>query len=206
MRTFLLYGTHFLWGGLLGVGCFSCFRGYRRRALAGQKLHSGPLRELALHFFVLWLFGTGAMILWPGYHFETSGGLWGNLVVHNARESLVSNWNPVPFRMIASYLRAFSRGHYRYAVTFFLGNILVFVPLGLLLPLLFSGYPAGKVTGMGLGISLGCECLQFFLGRHCDVDDILLNTLGMSLGYALFLALRRLSPEFAKKFRCSEQT
>lgn len=200
-----LYGSHFLWGGLLGAGVFACFFGYRKRALAGQKLNSGALREWTLHFFVMWLFGTGAMILWPGYHFEESGGLWGNLVLHNARESAVSNLNMVPFRMIASYLRAYSKGHWRYATTFLLGNIAVFVPIGALIPLLFRGFPKGKTVALGVGISLGCECLQFFLGRHCDVDDVILNGFGTALGYGLFFVLHQTFPEFSEKFRCQKE-
>lgn len=200
-----MYAAHFLWGGLLGVGVFACFFRYRRRALAGQKLRSGSLREWTLHVFVLWLFGTGAMILWPGHHFQESGGLWGNLVLHNARESFVSNCNFVPMRMIVGYLRAFTRGHCWYTVTFLLGNVLVFVPIGLLIPLLFRGFSQGKTVLIGTGMSLGCECLQYFLGRHCDVDDVILNALGTALGYALSLAIRRFFPDFAEKFQCHEE-
>lgn len=67
----------------------------------------------------------------------------------------------------------------------FLGNVLIFVPMGLLLPgLLKVSY--GKALCYGLGTSLFIEAMQYFLSAGvADVDDVLLNMVGMVLG--LFL-------------------
>ena len=57
----------------------------------------------------------------------------------------------------------------------------------------------------GLSFSLGTECCQFFLGYHCDVDDILLNVMGVALGYGLCRLLKSLFPPFTEKFLCQNK-
>lgn len=196
------YLSHFFGIGIPAVLIFICFSPYRRRVLRAQKLYSSPLREIALHIFVLCLFGLAAMVLWPGYHFENSDGLWGNLVIHNARERWQDNLNLVPMRMMADYLRAFREGELFYAIVMLFGNLGTFLPLGFFPGLLFRGFGGKKTFLFGLAFSATVECCQFFLGRHCDVDDVFLNVLGVRLGYGLFLLLSRLLPRFCRHFRC----
>lgn len=70
-------------------------------------------------------------------------------------------------------------------------NLLLMMPLGYLLPQLFvlSGV---RTTLMGAGISLVLELIQLFtrLGMF-EVDDILCNILGTTLGYVLLLCMER---------------
>ncbi len=73
-----------------------------------------------------------------------------------------------------------------------LGNIGVFVPIGLL------GVPATgrrpwQVIAAAGALSVVIEILQHWLGRSSDVDDVILNTLGAAVGVALFVAARALS-------------
>jgi glycopeptide antibiotics resistance protein len=66
-----------------------------------------------------------------------------------------------------------------------LSNILLFVPFGFLLPLLWPRLNTPwRVIGLGALISLGIELAQVVMpGIHrADVNDVLLNTLGTSLG------------------------
>lgn len=73
------------------------------------------------------------------------------------------------------------------------GNLLWFVPLGLLVPRLWPQRRLGTVTALGLGLSLLVEACQYLLGTGVpDVDDLLLNTLGAMLGYGLHCLHRRL--------------
>ena len=72
------------------------------------------------------------------------------------------------------------------------GNIVGFIPLGILLPVLFRNYnSAKKVIATVFVVSLSFEIVQLFtvLGNF-DVDDLMLNTLGGSLGYLIFRAER----------------
>ena len=196
------YFSHFFGIGIPATLVFACFYPYRHRALKAQRLISSPLREGMLHLYVLCLFGLAAMVLWPGYHFEESGGLWGNLVIHNARESWNSNLNLIPLRMVADYIQAFREREWFYAIVMLFGNIGTFLPLGIFPALLFRNFGAKKTFLFGLCFSLGAECCQFFLGRHCDVDDVLLNVMGVMLGYGLCVLLKRYFPRFAEKCMC----
>ena len=66
-------------------------------------------------------------------------------------------------------------------------NILLFVPLGFLLPTVWNEYRSSKKTLItGLGISLIIEILQIFTFRLTDVDDLITNTVGTILGYYLY--------------------
>ncbi len=199
------YLSHFLIAGIPAAAVFGCFHRYRHQALSARKLHSGLLREAALYLYVVCLAGLAAMILWPGYHFEESPGLWGNLVIHNARETLTSNMNLLPLRMVGDYLRAFRERKFGYAIVMLWGNIGVFLPLGLFPALLFRSFGPMKTFFFGLAFSMTGEFLQFFLGRHCDVDDVLLNVTGVMLGYLLYVSVRKYLPRFAEKCRCQSE-
>ena len=77
-------------------------------------------------------------------------------------------------------------------------NIALFVPLGVLLPLLWKPFRKWYAAlGAGFGVSLLIELAQLFTGSGmCDVDDLFTNTLGAMLGWcaAMFvLALRQKS-------------
>lgn len=72
-------------------------------------------------------------------------------------------------------------------------NILLFLPLGFLLPLLSQVYHRLFPTlAAGFLCSLGIECCQLLNLRCSDVDDLLMNTLGALLGYGLWFILSRL--------------
>ena len=65
-------------------------------------------------------------------------------------------------------------------------NIILFVPLGFLLPAIWNEYRSLKKTFIiGLGLSLLIEILQIFTFRLTDVDDLITNTLGTVIGYFL---------------------
>ena len=72
------------------------------------------------------------------------------------------------------------------------GNILMFVPTGILLPVLYKRLDNFlKVAGTGFLISLAIEICQLpFADRTSDVDDLILNTLGVVSGYVLFIVVK----------------
>lgn len=80
-----------------------------------------------------------------------------------------------------------------YAIANLGGNLLMFAPLGFLLPLLWKRFrKLWKTALFAFGTSLLIECTQTFVGRGFDVDDLLLNTLGAVLGYGAYRLLARL--------------
>ena len=78
------------------------------------------------------------------------------------------------------------------------GNVIAFVPFGALLPVVLPSFRnIVRTTLAGLLFSSGVEVLQLVtkLGSF-DVDDILLNTAGVVLGYLLFEAYRRIRRQY----------
>lgn len=73
-------------------------------------------------------------------------------------------------------------------------NMVLFMPLGFLCPLISKRYQRVKNTLFtGFGLSLTIEIAQLFtLYRATDIDDLLTNTIGTLLGYLCFRLLHRL--------------
>ncbi len=109
---------------------------------------------------------------------------------------LRKHFNLIPFRTITLFLRCLTPPCrprlIRAAITNLLGNVLLFIPLGLLPPLLWSW--AGtlwKTLLLAAGTVTIVELLQMLLlVGACDVDDLILNVTGAAIGYGLY----RLSP------------
>lgn len=82
----------------------------------------------------------------------------------------------------------------------FLLNIVLFLPLGFLCPLISKYYRSVKhIFFIGCGLSLFIEIIQLFTQyRATDIDDLITNTIGALLGYLCFRILHRLVPA---KFR-----
>ena len=63
-------------------------------------------------------------------------------------------------------------------------NVVMFAPLGFLLPAYFDRYRHwGRTLLAGIATSLTVELIQLFTLRATDVDDLLMNTLGTLVGY-----------------------
>lgn len=105
--------------------------------------------------------------------------------------------NLEPFATIE---RALELGPRSLSFTLLLSNIAAFVPLGILLPMVFRNRWSLAVVvigavGLSAAIELGQLAISVWLGfayRSTDVDDVILNVLGAILGYVSFLALRPL--------------
>jgi glycopeptide antibiotics resistance protein len=77
-----------------------------------------------------------------------------------------------------------------------IGNILLFLPLGIFLPMVLGIKSFFKVLCIAAALSSGIELCQYILRnfrifRSVDVDDIILNTTGALLGLALYALFRR---------------
>ncbi len=83
-------------------------------------------------------------------------------------------------------VRDWQTGGWPFVVNF-VGNIVAFVPMGLIPPLLRKRPTAlWQAASFSLAISLLIETGQLVSGRRVpDVDDLILNTLGGTLGFLL---------------------
>lgn len=102
--------------------------------------------------------------------------------------------NFTPFKTIAYYLSG--QPNATAAVANIAGNILLFSPLGFLLPL-YRSRPtrASHVGAIAFGTSLLLELIQLLTGLGgFDVDDLILNVLGGLLGWLALAVIWRRSP------------
>ena len=109
-------------------------------------------------------------------------------------------WNFQPFLMLRE---AFNRFTPQLLLNIPM-NIAVFVPFGILLPLLFKKQEKWKWALLtGALTALGTELLQLLTARGvCDIDDVILDTLGTMLGWsATMLVLSFKNGEKAKSLR-----
>ncbi|WP_214628430.1 VanZ family protein [Paenibacillus agaridevorans] len=97
--------------------------------------------------------------------------------------------NLTPFQSILLYANGYQ--NYNFDTWFFnlFGNVLLFVPLGFLLPILFAKARRFSTTifwTMLASLTIELTQLGTRLGSF-DVDDLILNVLGGAIGYAVWL-------------------
>ncbi|ALQ70519.1 VanZ family protein [Bacillus thuringiensis] len=116
------------------------------------------------------------------HFFET--GNW-----HSIHGGLV---NLVPFRSTIRYLTDFDSYNLDIVLMNTLGNVIIFIPFGFLLPLLFKQINNVKMASkIFIKFILLIESLQLltFTGVF-DIDDIILNMLGALIGYGSFVGMK----------------
>lgn len=105
----------------------------------------------------------------------------------------VGDPNFVPFATIMSYLSGEPR--WFFALLNLVGNIVLFVPIGLLACFALPNFTWRKALALGTCASLLIETLQGVLGIGIvDIDDVLLNTFGAMTGFWLTMAFIKFNP------------
>jgi glycopeptide antibiotics resistance protein len=105
--------------------------------------------------------------------------------------------NFVPFKSIIPLLSG--QGNQLIAMVNLFGNIIPFMPIGLLAPLVVPSISWQKALVLGVLTGLSFEVMEvvFRVGIF-DVDDIMLNAFGVMLGYGVFgMFKRRAQPRLA---------
>ena len=184
---------------------FLCFWPYRQRAINAMGLKTSLLREAALVIFVMTIFGNLAVTLKPTLVWESTPGVWGDLTLFIERPNMMTNVNLTPFYMFRIYKASYGLGDLMYIIINFLGNMAVFIPMGLFPALLFREARWYRSALVGCGLSVFIEVSQYFLMRQTDIDDVILNTLGALWGYWLYLLMKRFFPVFTAKFQCHKK-
>lgn len=100
------------------------------------------------------------------------------------RRDYGSTLNLIPFRMISQELDSFSL---RFSSNLF-GNIILFIPLGIMLPVLRDGFKRIYIcVPVICFFSFFVEVIQYLThSGSADVDDIILNTAGGLIGFVLY--------------------
>lgn len=113
----------------------------------------------------------------------------GNLFMLPRADGGSGRMNLVPFRTIYAYASLFERYPNMASVTNIIGNLLIFMPMSILLPLLFRPMRHWYLYLPFLGLLLvAIEVLQKITGRgRADIDDVILNFAGAFAVYLLFM-------------------
>lgn len=117
-------------------------------------------------------------------------------------DTLQGNMNLKPFQTISNFWEILRHPDYytekmgaaryaierRHAIINLAGNVVMFLPLGFFPPALWTKLRSWwKMLLMSAGVIVVIETAQLFsLRGSCDTDDLILNLLGVAMGYGLF--------------------
>ena len=97
-------------------------------------------------------------------------------------------------KSIRMYIRYFNKFPFWNGFANLIGNVLVFVPFGYLLPKAYSGCGRWwRMFYVSVGFVMCVELFQLFSAFGAfDVDDIMLNVLGAMVGYGIYKIIKRI--------------
>lgn len=146
-----------------------------------QRIEKNLVRELVLAVFVLFMFGLLNLTFRNGLDSLRAGSLTHAWIRWKQRLGV----NLIPFCTIRNYLKYGASADAIWVNI--AGNVVMFVPWGFGLPLLWRRYQSFfKVALMSLVLPFFIEFCQLFIGRSVDIDDIILNFTGGMLGGLLY--------------------
>ena len=165
----------------IAVPCWLVFRLYRLRT-PGHRLSFH--REILLLIFVVYLSGLATATLLPNHNSHLAAGAAMGIDLHPNLASLTCSSASLP---MGSTAQAFCVHNAR-------GNVMLFFPLGILIPLVWRGLRFWSGLQIAIAVSCSIELVQYlsraWINRNADVNDVVLNVLGASLGLALVFLLR----------------
>lgn len=157
---------------------------------SNKKIKTNNYHEILLFIFIIFCVGLASQTLIN--EFEDISNL----------NNILNRINLTPFLVFKqTHYEVFKNGNLNYFTINFLGNIFMFVPFGLFLPMLYNKISFLKIALISFSISLFIETVQIFQVRGTDVDDLWLNTLGGLLGYLIYIVMGRLFKKFPNKFK-----
>ena len=108
--------------------------------------------------------------------------------------AVIRYFKPVPFRSIYEYITEIKEmSLLDFAFRSLIGNIVSFIPLGILIPTIFVSQR--KFDKFMVTIVIIISCVEFLqaitLLGVCDVDDLILNAIGACIGFGLYALFRK---------------
>ena len=98
--------------------------------------------------------------------------------------------NFVPFKTLAAQIM--EPGNHMISAVNLIGNTVPFMSIGLLVPLVFPSTSWLRALGLGVLTGRTFEVMEIaFRVGIFDVDDIMLNSLGVLAGYGAFIVFAR---------------
>lgn len=149
-------------------------------------------REILYLIFICYIVGLFNLVLVPINFWDI---IWYNIFY---------NFNENPFAGIFDFSYNFIPTIYKIIIgeytldswgkAMIVGNFLMFIPMGIFLPLCFKNINKKNIFKYAVLIPFAIEVLQLVAGRSFDIDDLVMNFLGIVIGYFIV--------ELVKKLKC----
>lgn len=146
-------------------------------------------KEILYLIFVCYIAGLFNLVLVPRNFWNT---IWYNIFYNlneNPFEGLFDfsyNFIPTIYKII---IGEYTLGSW--VKTMIVGNLLMFIPMGILLSLCFKNINKKNMFKYAILIPLTIEVLQLVVGRSFDIDDLVMNFLGIVIGYYIVGSVKK---------------
>ncbi len=161
-----------------------------------RNLHKGGIRTTIYH-------ETGVIVL-----LLYLAGLASQAIIPNSKSIgfFTGSVNLIPFQVFVNAWREAAQNHnYEPFIISLAGNIGIFIPLGLFVPMLWRRTLKQTVLTAFL-VSLSIELCQLNQARCSDIDDLGMNTLGGLIGGGVYWLLQRFIPDILGRFKVRKNT
>ena len=160
-----------------------CWVVYRRRRLRASGHPRSRGREILLLIALVYFIGLATVTLAPTH-------------ASNARRAELRSeptagieFHPNMAALTCSANRATVSRNRGFCMDNAAGNVVLFIPLGVLLPLVFTRLRIWQGVLIAMALSCSIELTQYFTrawgsNRSADVNDVILNTVGACVGLA----------------------
>lgn len=137
-----------------------------------------PLRKVMSVLLVCYLTGLVGLVAL----FDVVGGFWYKMIYHMDSGRTITFFNG-EFHLVPDF--------FRHPGGETLANLVMFVPFGVLQPL-SQKHPSWKKTmAAGIVCTVIIELLQPIFGRAFDINDMIMNFLGVLISSSVFFAIKK---------------
>lgn len=154
-------------------------------------------KDIATGLFIAYCFGLASQTIIPHFNFgisSSTGKPFLDVFITNDNSSI----NLIPFKTIFEQIVGRNEVVSQIdiadvSILNLLSNIFLFSPIGFFVPLIKERYISlKKIILIGVSTSCVVEVIQLFIGRSCDIDDVILNTCGVVIGFIIFKVYKRI--------------
>ena len=154
-------------------------------------------KDIATGLFIAYCFGLASKTIIPHFNFgisSSTGKPFLDVFITNDNSSI----NLIPFKTIFEQIVGRNEVVSQIdiadvSILNLLSNIFLFSPIGFFVPLINERYISlKKIILIGVSTSCVVEVIQLFIGRSCDIDDVILNTCGVVIGFIIFKVYKRI--------------
>ncbi len=166
--------------------------------------------EAVLAIFVIYVVGLASQTVIPYWSMGINS-LTGEFYFLLNLSPENTHVNLLPFHTIQEYINGSNPNVDEWesvSLLNIMANILLFSPMGFFLSLFLNKKSLFiRVLMIGFLITCSIEVIQFFIGRSTDIDDVILNTIGIMIGYWMFLlcSLVIVKPLLKKRIKSDDE-